>query len=179
MIPKIFFIVCDFNFVAIKREPIWDPESTEIIVMEVIQKSSFALNKCAIKPVTDEKPTIEVEVPAAFLGSKPKIRSVGTTKDPPPLPISPTRNPKTQPMIKMIIISHFLLTFPFLGFQPDKTKMAAKSVNIANRKIIGFTGNPKLSIAPNGAKITIIKANGKAILNSTNLFLEYVTKADS
>lgn len=168
----------DFNLLAIKREPTWEPNKTETIVAVVNQRFKLALKRCVKKPVPPENVTINDDVAAAFLGSNPIISSVGIINEPPPLPISPTSKPSIVPTVRLTIISFSCVKFFTLGLQPDSIKIAAKRVNKAKMNIIGLAERRKFNIAPIGALITIAMAKKSAIFTLTSPFARYVNAAE-
>jgi len=124
-----------------------------------------------MKPEAEEKLAMKEDVAAAFLGPRPIISRIGTIKEPPPLPVSPTKNPRRDPTIRDMMSSSFFPNFFLTGFHPDKTRAEAKRVKRAKRKIIGLAGILKLTRAPKGAQIISIRAKGRAIRNLTSLAL--------
>jgi len=134
-------------------------------------KFNLEWNKWDRNPISDEKLAINVEVPTHTLASSPITKSVGTINEPPPLPIKPTKKPKTEPTENPKNSFAFREEIFFLGLYPEMANKPAKNVNKENNKIIGLGESLKFTNAPKGANIIIDKANGKAILKSTNLFL--------
>jgi len=58
------------------------------------------------------------DVAAAFFNPSPKIYNRGTTKLPPPLPIRPDINPKTDPLEIPNMVFLLFVNSKLFGFQP-------------------------------------------------------------
>ena len=80
------------------------------------------------------------EVAAALFTPSPKIYNIGTTKLPPPLPIRPEENPKTDPLEIPNTVFLLSVNSKFLGFQPLSISIAAAAVLI----FFVFWGMPQI-----------------------------------